>query len=101
MKQTREQVLCQTWVRYFDEHGEGLACPDIIIPELRLLIECKRTYTPAADAQLLYVYKPLVDRLWPADWRCVAASRFWAGEPKKLIDSPFQAQVGINYYLHR
>lgn len=88
-------------MRYLDQHGEGFASPDIVVPEERLLIECKRTYTPEADAQLMLVYKPLVDRLWPGGWRLVAACRFWAGEPKRLIASPLDAAVGMNYYIHR
>jgi hypothetical protein len=88
-------------VRFSDQDGEGLASPDIVIPEERLLIECKRTYTREADAQLLLVYRPLVDRLWPGGWRLVAASQFWAGEAKPLLSTPFEAAVGMNYYLHR
>ncbi len=78
-----------------------MACFDIVIPEERVLIECKRTYTQEADAQLLLVYKPLVDRLWPGGWRLVAACKNWAGEAKPLIASPLDAAVGMNYYLHR
>jgi hypothetical protein len=31
----------------------------------------------------------------------VVAVKFWAGDPKPLVDNPLQASVGINYYIHR
>lgn len=95
------EVLYQIWLKYWDSNGEGWASPDIVVPELRLVVECKRTYTPAADAQLLLVYKPLLDRLWPADWRMVAASQFWQGPEKPLIHSLQDAGVGMNYWIGR
>ena len=100
-QRTKSPVLSQIWVKYSDQDGDGWAAPDIVLPEERLLIECKRTYTREADAQLLLVYKPLVDRLWPGSWRMVAACQFWAGDPKPLIMSPFDAAIGLNYYIHR
>ena len=100
-RRTKSPILSQTWVRYSDQHGEGWACPDIIIPEERILIECKRTYTREADAQLLLVYKPLVDRLWPGSWRMIVACKFWAGPIRPLIADPFEAPIGLTYYIHR
>lgn len=101
-KRTTARVLSQTWVRYSDAKGSGWACPDIVIPDARIIIECKRTYTPEADAQLVLVYWPLVERLWPGGgWKLVAAAKNWAGDYRPLIASPLAASVGLNYYLHR
>lgn len=99
---TTAPILSQTWLKYSDASGEGWASPDLIIPRERLLIECKRTYTAEADAQLLLVYAPLVEMVWPGGgWRLVVAVKNWAGEAKPLVLSPLQAAQGLNYYIHR
>lgn len=88
-------------MEFSDEAGTHLASPDIVVPELRLVVECKRTYTEVADAQLMLLYHPLLVRLWPGDWKMVVAAQFWAGPEKPLIDEILDAKSGMNYYLRR
>jgi hypothetical protein len=88
-------------LEYADEKGVHLASPDLVVPELRLVVECKRTYTRVADAQLLCLYHPLLVRLWPGDWKMVVACQLWAGDEKPLIDEIVDAKPGLNYFLRR
>lgn len=71
----------------------------MVVPEDKILVECKRTYTPEADAQLKLLYEPLVNFLWPGDWKLIVACQFWAGEEKELIGSFRSAKPGLNYFL--
>jgi hypothetical protein len=92
-------ILSSLWLEYEDEQGKRLASPDLVVPAHCLVVECKRTYTPEADAQLALVYGPLLERLFGGTWRFVVASQFWAGPPKDLIGSFLDAGAGLNYYL--
>ena len=100
-RMTTSPILSQLWIRYSDKHGQQLACPDIVIPRELILIECKRTYTQEADAQLWLLYLPLVNRLWPGSWKLVVVCKYWAGPVKRLIPCPLDASVGINYCMWR
>jgi hypothetical protein len=93
--------LHNPWINYEDDFGEQFACPDIVLPDQGLVIECKLTYTPIADMQLAQLYLPLVRHIWgDTSWRLVVACKRWAGAPKKLIASPERATgTEINYWL--
>lgn len=89
-------------MEFEDSKGKHKACADIVIPEEALIIECKRTYTEEADAQLWLLYLPLVSRIWPASYRLVVACQYWQGPEKlPLVACPLQASVGISYCLWR
>ena len=109
MKKQSLPVLSQTWVRYLDEDGEGLASPDIVVPEMRLIVECKRTFTVESIAQLVLVYLPLCQFLWSdyarnaRPWKLVSACKFWSpeGGEQPLLYDLLSATPGINFYIHR
>lgn len=49
-----------------------------------LVIETKATRSPDGIAQLLQLYRPLVEYKWPElQWAFVQAFRHWAGDPKR------------------
>lgn len=98
-QETSSTILSSVWLEWEDEQGRHLAAPDLIVPDLRIAVECKRTYTPEADAQLALLYEPLLSFLWPGQWRLIAASQHWAGDEKPLIGSFLDAAPGLNYYL--
>jgi len=89
------------WFQYEDNKGTHLACADHVLPDEKMMVECKRTYTPEADAQLSLVYGPLANFLWPGDWKLVVACKFWEGEEKPLIGTFGEAKPGLNYLLRR
>ncbi|HXJ94233.1 MAG TPA: hypothetical protein VMT20_15400 [Terriglobia bacterium] len=83
--------LHNPWIEFEDANGSGFACPDIVLPERKLIVECKLTYTPVADMQLAGLYLPLAKAVWgEGDWRLVVACKRWAGAPKRLL-AGFQA----------
>jgi hypothetical protein len=88
-------------LEFIDNKGRHLASPDIVLPELRIAVEVKRTYTPEADAQLQLLYLPLLKFIWPGEWKLIVACQFWAGEEKELISTFLSAQPGMNYLLRR
>jgi hypothetical protein len=98
---SRTGGLHNPWIAYEDATGEHVACPDIVLPEQKIVIECKLTYTPIADMQLAQLYLPLVKHIWgDAPWKLIVACKRWAGAPKKLITSPaFAAGSEVNYWL--
>lgn len=98
-RQTTCPILNSVWMRFHDRDGSHLACADIVVPEMLIGIEVKRTYTREADAQLLLLYLPLLSRIWPGSWKLVVMCKFWDGPVKPLIDHPFQASVGLNYCI--
>lgn len=98
-RRTTCPILSQVWMRYSDKEGSHLACADIVLPGEMILIECKRTYTREADAQLSLLYLPLVSRIWPGSWKLVVVCKYWAGPVKPLIDCPLRAGVGLNYCM--
>lgn len=63
-----EAVHYNRWIRFEDASGRHYAQPDIfILTESRIfLLECKLTQTEEAEFQLLYLYKPLLERLFPS-----------------------------------
>ena len=78
--------LHNPWIQYEDEKGDGYACPDIVLPEKGLIVECKLTYTPIADLQLSRLYLPLLQEVFKReDWRMLVACKRWAGMPKPLL----------------
>lgn len=87
------------WLEFEDENGRGLCSPDLVLPDLRIVVEAKRTYTLEADAQLSLLYAPVLERLWPGPWRLIVACQHWAGEEKPLLGSFLDAKPGLNYYL--
>lgn len=73
------------WIKYQDARGVWLACPDIVVPSQRLLLECKLTWKDSAYEQIEGLYLPLVSLLYggPAEeWRRVIVVKFWR-EPKR------------------
>lgn len=60
-------VLYNTWLEFWDTSGHHYAQPDILItsPTSVICLECKLTQTPFAFDQLWYLYKPLMEALWP------------------------------------
>lgn len=55
------------WLRFTDEGGPGWAQPDFFFhgPERIILLEAKLTETPAAWEQLHFLYRPLLQRVFP------------------------------------
>ena len=61
-------LLYNRWIEFWDSSGHHFAQPDILLttPDLVICLECKLTQTPFAFDQLWYLYKPLLEKLWPA-----------------------------------
>ena len=61
-------VLYNRWIEFFDSTGHHFAQPDILLttPDEVFCLEVKRTQTPFAFDQLVYLYQPLLQKLWPA-----------------------------------
>ncbi len=65
-----EDVLHGQWYQFEDRRGLGWCQPDIIILPNRnrkflLVIECKLKATRKAWVQLNYLYRPILERLYP------------------------------------
>lgn len=60
-------LLYNKWIEFQDGSGHHFAQPDILLttPDLVICLECKLTQTPFAFDQLWYLYKPLLEKLWP------------------------------------
>lgn len=91
------------WIAFEDAFGESVACPDIVVPSQRLIVECKRTYSYRADLQLTWLYAPLCAALWgetPASWALVVALLRWNGGfvPTKFLFDLRQAPKGAVAY---
>ena len=99
-KKTKHPVLSETWVRYWDQSGEHYCSPDIIIPDLRIVVECKLTRTKEAEAQLQLLYGPVLSWLWPGSWSLVVAAKYWAGDERRVLACPLDAEIGLNFYVH-
>jgi hypothetical protein len=97
--ETSSPILCSQWLEFEDETGKHLASPDIVLPAERIVVECKRTYTQEADAQLGLVYGPLLECLYGGPWRLVVAAQHWAGPEQPLLGTFLDAKPGMNYYL--
>jgi len=65
-----DKVLHGQWYHFEDRRGLGWCQPDIIILPNRnrkfiLVIECKLKATRKAWVQLNYLYRPILERLYP------------------------------------
>ena len=65
-----DKVLHGQWYHFEDKRGLGWCHPDIIILPNRsrkflLVIECKLKATKKAWVQLNYLYRPILERLYP------------------------------------
>ena len=65
-----DKVLHGQWYHFEDKRGLGWCQPDIIILPNRsrkflLVIECKLKATKKAWVQLNYLYRPILERLYP------------------------------------
>lgn len=88
-------------MQYHDEEGKHYCAADIVFPELRLVVECKRTWTEKAEAQLQLLYMPLLARLWPGLWSGVVVCKFWNGPAKPLLKDLLKAPPGVSHYIWR
>lgn len=63
-----DAVHYNRWIRFEDSSGRHFAQPDIfILTDKRvILLECKLTQTEEAEFQLCYLYKPLLELLFPS-----------------------------------
>lgn len=61
------RVLYNTWIEFWDSSGHHFAQPDILLcsQDQVICLECKLTQNPFAFDQLWYLYKPLLEKLWP------------------------------------
>lgn len=76
----RHPALHNVWLRFVDANGPGYACPDIVVPSRRLLLECKLSWTTAAVQQVEQLYLPLLSMLYdvPADqWTRAIVCKHW------------------------
>jgi len=55
------------WLRFCDANGTGYCSPDILLwkPPALIVLECKLTWTPEAEAQLTGLYCPILAHLYP------------------------------------
>lgn len=60
-------VVHGQWIEYNDLLGHGFAQVDalVFLPERVLVVECKRTFQPAALKKLADFYLPLCEAAWP------------------------------------
>lgn len=89
------------WIHFEDENGEGYACPDIVIPNQQILIECKLTLTGEATSQLSDLYLPLAREIWQKDaWKMVVAVKNWNGPLRRPILDISEAKISqINFLI--
>lgn len=55
------------WIKFEDQNGIGFAQPDILFPsgEELFVIESKYTWVPEACTQIAFLYKPLLECIYP------------------------------------
>jgi hypothetical protein len=90
-------ALHNPWIAFADANGSGFACPDIVVPSARLLIEVKLSYTPLAIPQIEDLYLPLVEALWGASppWKRLIVVKYWKGPaPEVLLSSLDEGVAG-------
>lgn len=51
------------WFQYWDAKGDGYCSPDILLADgqTTVIIECKLTWTPNAEAQIRELYAPVIE----------------------------------------
>ena len=88
------------WIHFEDENGEGYACPDIVIPNRKIIIECKLSMTGEALGQIKDLYLPLCEEIWGAEgWRLIVAVKNWNGPPKRPILEISEAPIGAISFM--
>ena len=62
-----ERVIYNPWIEFWDTSGHHFAQPDFVItgPEEILVLESKLSQSPFAFDQLWYLYKPLLEKMYP------------------------------------
>ncbi len=61
------KLLCDLWLMFEDEAGNGFAQPDMFLlePKRIVCLECKLTQNPVAWQQLNLLYRPLLLHMFP------------------------------------
>ena len=91
----RHPALHNRWLHFVDANGPGYACPDIVIPSRRLILECKLSWTTSAIAQIEQLYLPLLSLLHdvpPDEWTRVIVCKHWRA-PLDLPDAHAHLRV--------
>lgn len=89
-------ALHNPWIQFADSFGPGYACPDIVLPQARIILEAKLSYTPLAIPQIEELYLPLVEAVWPgAPWSRLIVVKYWKGPPPlELLSTLSDARAG-------
>jgi len=91
------KLFVSQWIMYEDVNGLGWAQVDLYLvqKEVILLVECKLSQTERAHAQLLYLYLPLLRKIYLQQIVCLQICKYMQCEtdrmvldPKDLIDYP-------------
>lgn len=97
-------IFYNKWIRFEDKTGTHFAQPDIFIvcPSKIFLLEVKRTQTLEAELQLKFLYKPLLEYLFPSkEVFCVQVCKNLRTRPKNEINALREARdPSIIYTYH-
>ena len=75
-----ETVFHNPWIRFHDLHGNGFACPDIVVLESGIIFECKLSFKESAISQISDLYLPLCEEVFRRKFSRIIICKHWKGK---------------------
>lgn len=88
LRSKASSVLSEQWIEFEDDNGHGYAQPDhlIIEPSRVVIVECKLSQNDAAWDQLLLLYRPLIETIYPErESICVQSCKYLRHGRDKIV----------------